>query len=233
MLNDATTANAAGEFMSRLRLVAACAPRLAVICLVLLLAVPTGFVALSQGLGAIALPYNLFVVDQRLPGIFKLHMLASGGALLLIPLVIALRRNSGWHRPLGYVTAVAVMLGALTSLPVAFYSHSVVAARLGFLAQGIVWLGLIALGIIAVRQRRFGDHARLMLAMAAVASGALWVRLTTTVATGYDLPFDPVYGCAAWLGWLVPLAVVTLLPTPWTPSRIKPRRSLPRTRGID
>ena len=142
MLNDATTANAAGEFMSRLRLVAARAPRLAVICLVLLLAVPTGFVALSQGLGAIALPYNLFVVDQRLPGIFKLHMLASGGALLLIPLVIALRRNSAWHRPLGYVTAVAVVLGALTSLPVALYSHSVAMARAGFLAQGVVWLAL-------------------------------------------------------------------------------------------
>jgi len=219
MLNDATTANTAGEFKSRLRLVAARAPRLAVICLVLLVAVPTGLVALSQGLGAIALPYNLFVVDQRLPGIFKLHMLASGGAMLLIPLVIALRRNSAWHRPLGYVTATAVVLGALTSLPVALYSHSAAMARAGFLAQGVVWLALIALGIIAVRQRRFGDHARLMLAMAAVASGALWVRLTTTVATSYDLPFDPVYGCAAWLGWLVPLAVVTLFSMPWAPSR--------------
>ena len=174
---------------------------------------------LSQGLGTIPLPYNLFVVDQRLPGIFKLHMLASGGAMLLIPLVIALRRTSAWHRPLGYVTAVAVVLGGLTSLPVALYSHSVVMARAGFFAQGVVWLALIALGIIAMRQRRFGDHARLMLAMAAVASGALWVRLTTTIATGYDLPFDPVYGCAAWLGWLVPLAVVTLLPTPYAPFR--------------
>jgi predicted membrane protein DUF2306 len=219
MLNDATTAIPAGEFMSRLRLLAAHAPRLAVICLVLLLALPTGIVALSQGLGTIALPYNLFVVDQRLPGIFKLHMLASGGAMLLIPLVIALRRASAWHRPLGYVTAVAVVLGALTSLPVAVFSHAVAMARAGFLAQGVVWLALIALGIIAVRQRRFGDHARLMLAMAAVASGALWVRLTTTVATSYDLPFDPVYSCAAWLGWLAPLAVVTLLPMPWAPAR--------------
>jgi predicted membrane protein DUF2306 len=217
MLNDATTATTTGEFMSRLRPVAARAPRLAVICLVLLLAVPTGIVAVTQGLGAIPLPYNLFVVDERLPGIFKLHMLASGAALVLIPAVIALRRNSAWHRPLGYVTAVAVLLGALTSLPVALYSHSVVMARAGFLAQGVVWLALIALGILAVRRRRFADHARLMLAMAAVGSGALWVRLTTTVATGYDLPFDAVYGCAAWLGWLIPLALVTLLPTPWAP----------------
>jgi hypothetical protein len=224
MLNDATTATTTGEFMSRLRPVAAWAPRLAVICLVLLLAVPTGIVAVTQGLGAIPLPYNLFVVDQRLPGIFKLHMLASGAALLLIPAVIALRRDSAWHRPLGYAAALCVLLGGLTSIPVALFSHSVVMARAGFLAQGVVWLALIALGIIAIRQRRFADHARLMLAMAAVASGALWVRLTTTIATSYDLPFDTVYGCAAWLGWLVPLAAVTLLPTPWAPSLRKAAR---------
>ncbi len=219
MANAATTTLSTGGFKSLLRQLAARAPRLAVICGVLLLAVPTGFVAVSQGIGAIALPYNLFVVDQQLPGIFKLHMLASGAALLLIPLVIALRRNSTWHRPLGYAAAACVLLGALTSLPVAIYSHSVLAARLGFLAQGIVWLGLIALGIVAIRRRRFADHARLMVMVAAVASGALWVRLTTTVVTGYDLPFDPVYGTAAWLGWLVPLAVVIFLPTPWAPQR--------------
>jgi len=215
MSNDATTALLPGGIKSGLRLLAARAPGLAVICGVLLLALPTGLVAMSQGIGAIPLPYNLFLVDERLPGIFKLHMLASGAALLLIPAVIALRRTSAWHRPLGYVAAVLVFAGAVTSLPVAYYSHSVLAARLGFLAQGVIWLALIALGIAAIRRRHYGEHARLMLMMAAVASGALWVRLTTTVATGYDLPFDVVYGTAAWLGWLVPLAVVMLVPTPW------------------
>jgi hypothetical protein len=222
--SDATTALRTGEFKPGFRLLAGRFSTLAVICGVLLLAVPTGVVAVTQGLGAIPLPYNLFVVDQRLPGIFKLHMLASGAALLLIPIVIALRRNSVWHRPLGYAAALCVLLGGLTSIPVALYSHSVVMARAGFLAQGLVWLTLIALGIMAIRQRRFADHARLMLAMAAVSSGALWVRLTTTIATSYDLPFDPIYGTAAWLGWLVPLAVVTLLPTPWAPSLRQPAR---------
>jgi hypothetical protein len=217
MLNDATTALSAGEFKPGFRPFAGRFAVVAVICGVLLLAVPTGFVAITQGFGAVPLPYNLFMVDQRLPGIFKLHMLASGAALLLIPLVIYVRRNGAWHRPLGYAAAVCVLLGALTSIPVSVYSHSVFAARLGFFAQGMAWLVLIALGIRAVRRRRFGEHARLMLAMAAVASGALWVRMATTLATGYDLPFDPIYGCAAWLGWVVPLAVVWFLPTPWAP----------------
>ncbi|HET6321033.1 MAG TPA: hypothetical protein VFF87_03175, partial [Hyphomicrobium sp.] len=117
--------------MSAVRAVAGRAPRLAVICAVLLLAVPTGIVAMVQGMGAIPLPYNLFLVDQRLPGIFKLHMLASGAALVLIPLAIAVRRNGAWHRPLGYAAAGFVLTGALTSLPVAVYSHSADAARGG------------------------------------------------------------------------------------------------------
>ena len=45
----------------------------------------------------------------------------------------------------------------------------------------------------------------------------LYMLDRSKVATGYDLPFDAVYSCAAWLGWLVPLAVVTFLPTPWAP----------------
>ncbi len=165
-----------------------------------LLALPTGLVALGEGLGGLPLPFNLHVVDQRLPGVFKLHMLASGAALVLIPLVIALRRDRRWHRPLGRLTAIFVVLGALSSFPVAWESSSVAMARAGFAAQGAVWLGLIVAGVVAIRRKAMQRHAELMLSMAAVASGAIWVRLTTAVATAYALPFDPIYACAAWAG---------------------------------
>ena len=123
------------------------APRLAVICLVLLLALPTGIVAVAQGLGAIALLFNLYVVDQRLPGIFKLHMLASGAALLLTPRSSPCAVTAPGTAA-GLRTAVAVSLGALTSPPVALYSHSVVMARAGSCA-GRCRPRLIALGILA------------------------------------------------------------------------------------
>jgi hypothetical protein len=218
LLNTKTTAARAGEFVSRTRALARHAPFLAASSLLLLLAVPTGIVAVAEGAGAIPLPYNLYLVAERMPGIFQLHMLASGAAMLLIPFAIALRRHRAWHKPLGRVSALAVILGGLTSLPVAAASHSAPMARAGFFAQGIVWLALLALGIAAIRQRRFGDHQQAMLAMAAVASGAIWVRLVTAVATTCDLPFDVTYSCAAWAGWLVPLALV------W---QLGPRRLLP------
>jgi hypothetical protein len=127
---------------------------------------------------------------------------------LLIPLTMLLRRHRAWHRPLGRLAATAVALGALTSLPVAAASHSVAVARAGFFAQGLVWLTLITLGVIAIRRKQIARHQRLMMAMGAVASGAIWVRLGTTVATSYALPFNPIYGCVAWAGWMVPLAIV-------------------------
>ena len=205
MTAPTTTASPAGEFVSR-------APRVLILLALLALALPTGLVAVGEGAGSLALPFNLFLVDQELPGIFRLHMLASGAALVLIPLVILARRRRAWHRPLGRIAAAAVILGALTSLPVAAASHSVAMARAGFLVQGLVWLGLIGAGVLAIRRKRVAEHERLMLAMAAVASGAIWVRLATAVATSCGLPFDPIYACVAWVGWIVPLALVSVLP---------------------
>ena len=195
-----TTALPSGEFVSRAGL-------RAFLVALLALAIPTGLVALMQGSGGLKLPFNLFVVDQRLPGIFRLHMLTSGLSLLLIPLVVFTRRDRSWHRPLGRIAALCVVTGALTSLPVALFSDSVVMARAGFFAQGIVWLALLTAGIHSIRARKTLDHAHYMLAMAGVASGAIWVRVTTTAATAWDLPFDQLYSCAAWAGWIVPMMV--------------------------
>lgn len=208
----------AGEFVSRALVLAA-------ICALISLAVPTGLMALSQGIGVMPLPYNLHVVDERLPGIFKLHMLASGAALALIPLVFATRNRRRWHRPLGRTAAAFVIAGALTSFPVAYESTSGTIARLGFAAQGTVWLALVVAGVVAIRRKERARHARLMAAMAAVASGAIWVRLVTMVATAWDVPFEPIYACATWLGWLVPLALVlTFFPEP--PARARARSAI-------
>lgn len=157
------------------------------------------------------LPFNLHIVDERLPGIFKLHMLASGASLALTPFVILTRKRRRLHRALGRITAAFVIAGALTSFPVAYESVSPLIARVGFASQGTVWLALLVAGIVAIRRKDRTRHATLMLAMTAVASGAVWVRLTTAVATSFDWPFDPVYSCATWLGWLIPLALVLII----------------------
>ena len=53
----------------------------------------------------------------------------------------------------------------------------------------------------------FASGVPMMLAMAAVASGAIWLRITIYAALSAGLPFDPVYAVATWACWIVPLAL--------------------------
>jgi hypothetical protein len=75
--------------------------------------------AFGSALGISALPEQLAILDDRLPGVFRLHMMASGLALLLLPLILLLRHRRSAHRQLGRVGAILLLIGAATSLPAA------------------------------------------------------------------------------------------------------------------
>jgi len=169
-------------------------------------------VALGSGTGLIALPYEMFELAGRAPILFPAHMLSSGLALLFAPLVIAVRHRPDIHRALGRLLGAFVVIGGLTSLPVAIMSHSPVLARAGFVVQGLVWLFLFGGALIAIRQRNVLRHAHLMMAMAAVTTGAVWFRVITGTAIALGLPFEPVYSLAAWAGWIIPLSLVLSSP---------------------
>lgn len=177
----------------------------------LLLAGPFVLGALASGFGWWSLPYPLLVVLQRLPVLFPLHMIASSLALILIPIAALLRRNRGAHRAAGRAAAVCVAIGALTALPVAVMSEATAAARAGLFTQGLVWLALLVLAVTAIRRRDAARHARLMIAMAAVASGAIWLRLMMFAAVAAGLPFEEAYAVACWVCWIAPLAVAAAL----------------------
>jgi hypothetical protein len=167
--------------------------------------------AVTLALGLVPLPYPLFVVRQRLPVAFPLHMLASGLALILIPIAAVLRHRGVAHRAAGRAAAVCVVVGGTTALLVALASEATFAARAGLFVQGLVWLALLAAAVVAIRRGAVMTHVRLMIAMAAVASGAIWLRLFVYAAVAASLPFDPAYATATWVCWIVPLALAVTL----------------------
>jgi hypothetical protein len=177
------------------------------------LIVPVSLVAIGSGTGLIALPYQMFELAARAPVLFPAHMVSSALALLLAPLVIGLRHHVELHRSLGRLLGVFVLIGGLTALPVAVMSHSPFAARAGFFVQGVLWLYLFGAAFVAIRRRNIRRHARLMAAMVAVTTGAVWFRLITGTAIVLELPFEPAYSLAAWMGWLIPLGIVLSVPS--------------------
>ena len=175
--------------------------------IVSLLVVPIAALALALAMGLLPLPFELFRVLQRLPIVFPLHMGASGLALIVIPIAAFARHHRKVHRAAGRLAAAAITVGGVTALLVALASEASGVARVGFFAQGIVWLALLALAVAAIRRGEVARHAGLMLAVAAVASGAIWIRLVVAAVIALDLPFAPAYAIAAWACWLVPLAI--------------------------
>jgi hypothetical protein len=186
--------------------------RLAILFITLLLIVPVGLVALGSGAGLIALPYEMFELVQRVPVLFPAHMISGALALLLAPIVVMTRRRAKFHRPLGRLLGVFVVIGGLTALPIAILSHSTPWARAGFFVQGLVWLYLLGSAYIAIRNGDVRRHAHLMIAMVAVTTGAVWFRLITGTAIALQVPFEPVYAASAWIGWMLPLALVLAKP---------------------
>ena len=180
--------------------------------IVFLLATPVALVALALGFGLLPLPYELFLVREKLPWAFPLHMVASGLALILIPIAVFLRHRRSIHRAAGRGAGACVAIGGTTALLVALASGASAAARAGFFTQGLIWLALFVAAVVAIRKGAMLRHVRMMLAMAAVASGAIWLRLTIYAAISAGLPFEPTYAIAAWACWMVPLGVALVAP---------------------
>src|SRR5215470_19027783 len=179
-----------------------------------LLMIPVALVAIALGLGLLQLPYELVIVLQRRARAFPLHMVASGVALILIPIAAWARRRHDLHRAVGRAAAICVAAGGASALVVALASEATAVARAGFFTQGVVWLALLAAAFTAIRCGNVARHARLMIAMAAVASGAIWLRLVIHGAVFAGLPFAPVYAAAAWVCWTAPLALAAIVSRP-------------------
>lgn len=80
-----------------------------------------------------------------------------------------------------------------------------------FFLQALVWIGLVVAAVAAIRAGNRTRHMWLMLAVAAVASGAFWLRLSSWAAVHLGLTFETAYALAAWLSWMLPAGLIGLV----------------------
>jgi hypothetical protein len=170
-----------------------------------------GAAALGSAAGFPALPEPLAQIDERLPGIFRLHMIAGGLGLVLLPWPILLRHHGHAHRALGRAALGLLFLAALTALPSAAASVAPPMARAGFLTQGAFTLYFLTAGLKAIQRKDRQSHRRSMLCAASLVSGAIVLRLMLYCAVRLDLDLVPAYAAIAWFSWGIPLAATVLL----------------------
>jgi hypothetical protein len=184
--------------------------RLCLIGGVLLLAGAVGAAAIGSSLGFPPLPRPLATIDLHLPVIFRVHMMAGGGGLVLFPWVILLRRRKPVHRFVGRFALGLLCLGALAALPSALASEALPAAKLGFLTQGLLTLYFLTASFRAIRRGDRESHARGMLCVAAIMIGVVLLRIMLYCALHLELEFNIAYAAIAWISWGIPLTAMLL-----------------------
>lgn len=157
-------------------------------------------------------PESLAVKVELMPIAFPVHMISGGLALLLVPLAIAARRHPRWHRPVARIAALDVIIAGVTAFPVAVIAPVTTFSALGFAAQGMTWLVLLAFGIRHIRAGRVARHRACMVLMAATMTGAVVFRvlLALWALAGPVRHFESAYAADAWIAWLLPLTIAAL-----------------------
>lgn len=142
-------------------------------------------------------------------GLVVTHGVSSVLALVLGPWQFLPRRR--WHRVLGYLYLLGVVVGGLTGLPMALMAYGGPSARLGFAIVALLWLATAWMALTTARQRRFRAHRAWMIRCYALTFGAVLLRILLNVFQLLGHDFNDIYPYTPWLSWLSSLAVAELI----------------------
>jgi hypothetical protein len=142
---------------------------------------------------------------------FYVHVLSApfvlfNGLVLLSEYVR--RRHRGWHRWLGRLQVVVLLLFVLpSSVVMSRHAFGGWPAGLSFLLLSAATAGCAIAGVVQACRRRYDRHRRWMLRSYVLICSAVALRLISGTAGLVGVPSpEHAYVIAAWGSWLVPLA---------------------------
>jgi len=118
------------------------------------------------------------------------------------------RRAPAWHRRLGRVQTVCVLLLLTPSgFWMAYYAETGAVAAAGLGSLAIATAACVALGWRSAVRRRLAEHRRWMWRTFLLLCSAVVIRMIGGLATvaQFDAPW--LYPLSTWASWLVPLLV--------------------------
>ena len=172
--------------------------------LLALVALLIGLVSLRYALPQVPFPANLPNFQQR-HGWLVAHAIFSSIALLAGPWQFLARlrqRRPGLHRWIGRIYCMAVLLGWMTSVPIAAHAMAGAISSAGFLTLGLFWIGCTAAGYFTIRAGKVEDHRRWMVRSYALTAAAITLRIYLPLAPLTGLPFSSAYRIIAWACWI-------------------------------
>jgi nucleoside permease NupC len=106
---------------------------------------------------------------------------------------------------------IAVLIGWVSSIPVALHAQAGPASQAGFLALGVAWITTSSLGLLAAINRQFEEHRRWMIRSYALTAAAITLRIMLPISLLFGVPFKYAYPAIAWACWLTNLCLAEYL----------------------
>jgi hypothetical protein len=142
---------------------------------------------------------------------FYVHLAAGPPSLILGTMLVSdrfRRRAPAWHRRLGRVQTVCVLLLLTPSgFWMAYYAETGAVAAAGLGSLAIAAAACVALGWRSAVRRRLAEHRRWMWRTFLLLCSAVVIRMIGGLATvaQFDAPW--LYPFSTWVSWLAPLLV--------------------------
>lgn len=143
--------------------------------------------------------------------IFSAPLVLLNGLVLLSEHVR--RRHGHWHRWLGRVQVVVLLLFVLpSSMVMSRRAFGGWPAGLSFVLLSLATAGCAIVGVVYACRRRYVAHRRWMLRCYVLICSAVALRLISGTAGLVGVPSpEEAYIIAAWASWLVPLAACEIV----------------------
>ena len=136
---------------------------------------------------------------------FYTHISFGGIALLVGWLQFSKRfRNANLkrHRLIGKIYVIAVLIGGLSGLYIAFYATGGISAQLGFGSLAIIWLYTTSMAYKTIKNGDVQKHEVYMIYSYAACFAAVTLRIWLPMLTAFFGDFIPAYRIVAWLCWV-------------------------------
>lgn len=153
------------------------------------------------------LPYE----DRFLPyrSLVVVHGFAGMTALLTGGLAMS-RYSRSWHRFVGRAYMLAVMVAAVTGLPMALKAAGGFSAQSSFVMLDLAWVLTAGLGWRTAVTGRIPEHRRWMSRNYALTYSAVLLRLLLNGLRNAGWGFDQIYPVVSW-SWVSAFAVAELM----------------------
>jgi hypothetical protein len=140
-----------------------------------------------------------------------LHIVGAMLAILIGPFQFLPKIRKGrflkWHRWLGRIYLVSVLIGGLAGLYMAPKAYGGLPTRLGFTLLALLWLASGAIAYKHIRNKAIQQHRQWMIRNYALTFAGVMLRLWQVAFHAAGLEFITGYIIAAWLAWIPNLII--------------------------